>query len=294
MIIAPQQIDTITSRSGELRLRFARRGGEISGGESAKDETFVAESYFHAPLQVMRPIRDSAGCLCVYLLSPTGGVVQGDEYQINIVVETGAHALFTTQAATKVYRMPRCGAVQIVNIEVHSGAVFEYLPDALILFKDADLTQEINVTLHPGALLILQEIVMPGRLARGEVLEFRRYTNRLTVRDDQGLILYENVRYEPETGDLTRLGLLDSCPCWGSWYAVGDLRGIDAAAFCETYQAALPDNDQAFAGLSTLYRSGIAARALGRSLAPIYAAFSALWQGVRSEALHLPATTLRK
>jgi urease accessory protein len=150
------------------------------------------------------------------------------------------------------------------------------------------------VTLHPGALLILQEIVMPGRLARGEVLEFRRYANRLTVRDDQGLLVYDNLRYEPQAGDLTRLGLFDGYPCWGSWYAVGDLRGLNAAAFCEAYQSMLPDNDQSLAGISTLHRSGIGARVVAKSLAPIYTTFTQLWQDIRAEVLHLPTTVLRK
>ena len=273
-----------TGRKGELRLRFAQRGGE----------THLAETYFRTPMQVMRPIYDSAGCLCIYLLSPTGGVVQGDEYCIDLTVESGAHALFTTQAATKVYRMPERSASQVVNIDVHENAVLEYLPDAVILFKDADLSQTINVTLHPGALLLLQEIVMPGRLARGEVLQFRRYANRVIVRDCDGLILYDNVDYAPADGDLMRLGLFDDRPCWGSWYALGDLAhiGIDADAFCQTYP--LRWDDTAFGSLSALHRNGIGARMVSRSTAPIYEAFSELWQTIRTQHIGLPASTIRK
>ncbi len=222
-----------TGRRGELRLRFALQA----------TTTVLAEKYFHTPLQVMRPIYDSAGVLCVYLLSPTGGIVQGDDYCTDLMLEPGTHALLTTQAATKVYRMPERGANQIVHIEVQENAILEYLPDAVILFKDADLVQEINITLRPGALLIFQDMVMPGRLARGEVLQFRRYANRLTVRDTAGLILYDNVDYQPAENDARRIGLFDSCPCWGGWYLIGDLQRIhlDAEAFCQN--AALPWQD---------------------------------------------------
>jgi urease accessory protein len=273
-----------TGRKGELRLRFAERDGQ----------THLAESYFRTPLQVMRPIYDSAGCLCVYLLSPTGGVVQGDEYCIDLTVEPGAHALFTTQAATKVYRMPERGASQVVNIEVRENAVLEYLPDAVILFKDADLSQTINVTLRTGAVLVLQEIVMPGRLARGEILEFRRYANRLIVRDCDGLILYDNVDYAPVNGDLTRLGLFDDRPCWGSWYVLGDLArlGIDTEAFCQSHT--LRWDEDAFGSLSALHRNGIGARMVSRSLAPIYEAFTELWQIIRTQHMGLPVSTIRK
>jgi urease accessory protein len=273
-----------TGRSGELRLRFAQRDGQ----------THLAESYFRTPLQVMRPVYDSAGCLSVYLLSPTGGVVQGDEYCIDIVAERGTHALFTTQAAAKVYRMPQRGAAQVVNIHLHEDAVLEYLPDAVILFKDADLSQTISVTLGTGALLLLQEMVMPGRLARGEVLQFRRYANRISVRDCNGLILYDSADYSPEEGDLTQPGLLDNRPCWGSWYVLGDLArfGIDADSFCQSHP--LRWDDEAFGSLSALHRSGIGARMVSRSLSPIYEAFTGLWQAVRTQHMGLPASTIRK
>ncbi len=87
----------------------------------------------------MRAIRDAAGCLCVYLLSPTGGVVQNDRYNIHISVGDEAHALFTTQSATKVYRMPEGCADQVIWIEVGRDAVFEFVPDTVILFADAEL-----------------------------------------------------------------------------------------------------------------------------------------------------------
>ncbi|MBZ0288182.1 MAG: urease accessory protein UreD, partial [Anaerolineae bacterium] len=156
-------------RNGELRLTFARRG----------EHTALIENYARPPLQVMRPIPDSAGCLCTYLLSPTGGVVQHDHYAIQIHVGEGAHALFTTQSATKVYKMPEGCAEQIVRVEVGANAIFEYVPDAVILFADSDLRQQLEVTLHPGALALIFEIVLPGRFARGEHLALRRYANRL-------------------------------------------------------------------------------------------------------------------
>lgn len=273
-----------TGRRGELRLRFALQN----------ETTVLTEKYFRTPLQVMRPIYDSAGVLCVYLLSPTGGVVQGDEYCMDVILEPGTHALLTSQAATKVYRMPRRGATQVIHIDIQENAVLEYLPDAVILFKDADLVQEINVTLRPGALLILQDIVMPGRLARGEILQFRRYANRLMVRDSDGLILYDNVDYQPAADDAGRIGLFDGCPCWGSWYLIGDLQRIhlNADRFCQN--ATVPWQSDALGSISTLHRSGLSVRMVSRSLTPLYTTFTALWQTVRTQHLGLPPGALRK
>jgi urease accessory protein len=272
-------------RDGDLRLTFAKQG----------KHTTLTESYSRPPLQVMRAIRDAAGCLCVYLLSPTGGVVQNDRYNIHIDVGDDTHALFTTQSATKVYRMPDGCAEQFIHINVGRDALFEFVPDAVILFADADLRQHIEVTLQPGALVVLYEIVMPGRVARGEHLHFRRYANRIVVRDSAGLVLYDAADIEPARADLTTIGRLEGYHCWGSAYIVGDLQAhnIDAAEFCTT-QRGLLERDGAVGSLSALYRAGVCARVLSQRLETIYAAFSDLRAVLRTQYLGLPAATLRK
>src|SRR3954449_6247843 len=154
--------------------------------------------------------------------------------------------------------MPADCAEQFIRIEVERGAIFEFVPDAAILFADADLRQHIEVTLHPGALLLLHEIIMPGRFARGEHLQFRRYTNRIVVRDETGLLLHDAANIEPSHMNLDSTGVLEGYRCWGSAYILGDLsaRGIDAAAFCEAH-ASLFERPDALGSISPLYRNGI-------------------------------------
>lgn len=276
---------SIVGRNGELRLTFARQAGS----------TTLSENYSRPPLQVMRAIRDAAGCLCVYLLSPTGGVVQGDHYNIQIHVGDGTHALFTTQSATKVYKMPDGCAEQIIRIEVGRNAVFEYIPDAAILFAEADLSQHIEVMLHPGALALIYEIVLPGRFARGEHLRFRHYANQLIVKDADGLLLYEAANIQPAQTDLTELGRLEGYTCWGSAYLVGDLeaRNIRSAAFCETHRS-LFEHEDAIGGLSPLYRNGIYMRMLSYRLETIYKVFNDLRDIIRTEYMGLSHAPLRK
>jgi urease accessory protein len=274
-----------TGRHGALHMTFARQGSR----------TALVHSYWRPPLQIMRTIEDEAGVRCVYLLSPTGGIVQGDDYDVKIAVETGAHALLTTQAATKVFRMPARPATQRTVIDVQPGAVFEYVPDAQILFAESDLRQEFEISVHPGGLLLLHDIVMPGRLARGEVLEFTNFESKIVARDEDGLILYDAMRCRPGQGNTLDLGLLEAHPCWGSWYLLGDLSAwdIDAAAFCIRHQDAFT-RPGAFGSISPLARHGIAARMLAQRLSPIYAAFEDLRAAVRNHHLHRPTTALRK
>ena len=275
-------------RDGELRLDFERRD----------DKTVLVGNYSRPPLQVMRALRDSTGCLCVYLLSPTGGVVQHDRYRIHLTLAEGAHALFTTQSATKIYRMPDGCAEQVVYIEVGRGALFEYVPDAAILFAEADFHQRMDVTLQSGGLALITDAIMPGRLARGERLQFRRFANRLTVRDSDGLLAFESSVIEPAQTNFDALGRLDGFSCWGTAYIVGDMaaRGADLQAFVQGFNALLADilpAKDGIGGISPLHRGGLSVRVLSHRLETIYAVFAALRDQLRT-AIHIPVAPLRK
>ncbi|MBZ0293701.1 MAG: urease accessory protein UreD [Anaerolineae bacterium] len=274
------------ARHGELRLGFARRG----------NQTVMHHSFFRTPLQVMRAITDDAGCARVYMLSPTGGVVQGDRYQIEVTVEENAHALVTTLAASKIYRMDRDRAVQRVKIEVMPGAILEYVPDASILFAGSYFEQHVEIFLHPGAFLMFQDSVMPGRLASGECLNFTRYINRLIVRDAQGLLLYEMQDLMPQVQDLNQVGVLEGYRCWASWFLLGDLDrfNLDAAAFCEAQSDALSNHPTLLGSASRLYRNGICVRLLAPFWSSLAEVLTRLWRDVRIDYMGLPAASLRK
>lgn len=242
----------------------------------------------------MRAIPDGAGCLCVYLLSPTGGIVQDDCYSIDVTTGARTHVLFTTPSANRVYRMPTGSAEQHIRIIIDEGALLEFVPDATILFAEADFSQTIDITLKTGALLVLHDIVMPGRLARGECLQFRRYRSRLIVRDEGGLLLYDSAVIEPSARPLQQTGILEGFTCWGSFYIVGDLSfwNIDAPQFCQAHAGDMTGTGYQ-GGLSVLHRSGLSARLLSQRLDAIYTRFADLRRALR-ESIGLPGGILRK
>ena len=83
--------------------------------------------------------------------------------------------------------MPQPAAHATIHnwIEVGDRATLEFLPEPLILFADSALSQTTDITLHAEAGLSLGEIILPGRLARGEAYQFRQYFSRLRVRSLQ-------------------------------------------------------------------------------------------------------------
>lgn len=283
IINKPHRLNQRIGRHGVLSLHFAQQKGK----------TILHESYSHAPLQVMRPIEDASGGLQIYMLSPTGGVVQGDHYDIDIRLDAGTQALVTTIAANKVYKMPEGRARQIIHLTVGEGAILEFVPDAVILFKDSEFEQEVHITLEKDAICIFQDSVMGGRIARDEVLQFRRYFNFIEVCDERGLLLYDRTDYSPQPTDLHQTGLLDGFASWGSWYAFGDFakRDIDVMQFCQTQL--LFEGEHVLGSLSPLHRNGISARIMSNRLEAIETGFEHLRQAMR-QALKMPYFRIRK
>ena len=279
------RIDSSAGRHGQLRLTFTQQN----------NRTVMAESFFRVPLQVMKPYYDESGCVCVYLLSPTGGVVQGDDYQIEVVLAADTHAILTTQASTKVYAMPRQGATQLMRVRVGKDAIFEYLPDSTILFRDANFSQGISLFLERGARVALQEIVMPGRLARGETLAFTQYKSHIEASSSDGLLLYDTCRIEPKYQPyLIGPGVLEGYPCWGSWYLVGDFELPWWEVLCEFTEPFLNQPSKSIGGLSQLHRSGIAIRMLAHNAEVIQRTFQTIWNWLKTEHFGLETVDLRK
>ena len=278
-------INSSAGRHGVLKLAFAKRNGS----------TVLAESFFRVPLQVMKPRYDESGCACVYLLSPTGGVVQGDDYQIDVTLSPHSHAMLTTQAATKVYAMPVQGAAQSLRGRIGKSAILEYLPDPTILFRDANFSQRVSFSLEHGAMLVMQEIVMPGRLARGEKLAFTQYQSRFEVSDSDGVLLFDSCCLRPKHQPyLAAHGVLDGYACWGSWFLLGDFDMPWWEALCKIAEPLLNCSNKSTGGLTQLGRNGIAMRMLANTPGAIQSAFQTIWNWIKLEHFGLETVDLRK
>jgi len=138
-------------------------------------KTVATELQSKVPLQVQKilHIEESFPEIAyVYIMSPSGGILQGDRLRIDISLENNAHAHITTQAATKVYRMNRNYATQMVNLFVGDGCYLEFVPDQLIPYRNARFYQRVKLQVHENATAVYSEIITPGRVASGEHMQY--------------------------------------------------------------------------------------------------------------------------
>lgn len=267
---------------GRLALRLAARGGR----------TVVADQFWTLPLQVMPPsYQDDDDEAYVYLLNPTGGIVQGDRLETEVVLEAGARGLLTTPSATKVYRMDAGQAEECVRLVLRGDAALEYLPDPTIPFAGARLARRTMVDLDPAATLILTEVVAAGRVARGERFAFERLAIDVEVRVAGEPALVDRLRLAPGDGSPARPGIWDGRDYCGALYACSPRLDADLAA---RLAALVEARAEVYAGAGQPASGLAVVRVLGSASDAVRALLFDAWDLLRRPLLGKPARPLRK
>ena len=140
-----------------LSLGFLQRSGR----------TYLAHRQHVGPLLVQRAFHPEGNVCHAYLVHPPGGVVSGDELQLDVRVAPSAHALLTTPAATKFYRSAGRLARQTQRLCVEDGTL-EWLPQETIFYSGSWARSTTRLQLTPAARSIAWEITCLGLPARGE------------------------------------------------------------------------------------------------------------------------------
>ena len=177
------------------------------------NKTVIKEQFSKVPLFTQRALylEESLPSMAyLYIISPSGGVLQGDRYRIDIKLAENAIAHITTQGATRLYRMDKNFATQILNISLDSNCYLEYVPDQIIPYRDSRFYQSVNLHVPDDATLIYSETIVPGRMAMGEYFDYDVCYLKTIAKNQSGkLKLVDTALLEPKKNQLKRLGILE-------------------------------------------------------------------------------------
>jgi urease accessory protein len=155
----------------------------------------------------------------MYIISPSGGILQGDRYRIDITLKNNAYAHITTQGATRIYRMEKNYATQIVNVVVDDSCYFEFIPDQIIPYRDSRFYQKVDLKVHDNATMVYAEMIVPGRVASGESFEYDIcYMKALGRNQNHTLRFIDVAVLEPKKRILKTLGILENFDIVGNMY----------------------------------------------------------------------------
>ncbi|CAM2864890.1 urease accessory protein UreD [Prescottella defluvii] len=265
-------------KTGILDLRFEDRGGR----------SILAHLYRKAPLLVQQALywdENLPGMPCVYIISTSGCVLQGDRLHIGIDMGPGSTAHVTTQSATKVHEMDANYASQVQTVTLAEDSYLELMPGMTIPHRHARYVAHTDITIDPSATLLFSEIVMPGRKYHrgGELFEYDVYSTSVAAKHPGGEDLFaEKLLIEP-----------------GRWPVrlAGAMRGHDVLANVVlltpvAHAEAILDRivpgrqSSVFAGASRLPNdAGLIYKVLGPESEPVRAQVREFWSLVRETVL---------
>jgi urease accessory protein len=152
----PQMRSGSVGKTGFLHLGFERRA----------DHTILASLQRRAPYMVQRALHCDErmpGLACVFLITTTGCVLQGDRLALDVAVGGGAQVHLTSQSATKIHAMDANYAAQSQTITLADDAYLEFLPDPMIPHRNSRFLTDTQISVAPSATLLFSEIIQPGR-----------------------------------------------------------------------------------------------------------------------------------
>lgn len=276
-----------TGKRGVLVLKLA--------GDRATGRTVVKEQYSQVPLFAQKPIylEESLPSMAyMYVISPSGGVLQGDTYRMEVSLDNGAHAHLTTQGATRVYKMEEGFATQEINIVAGAGCYLEYMPDQIIPYAGSRFYQKTAIRAHEDATVVYSEIVTPGRVASGERFGYDVCYLKILGSDMQGKLKFsDSAVLEPKTRNTGAPGALEQ-DVVASVYVMTQSRLTQE--LCRLVNAAISDM-KIRGGTSVMpHNCGMMARMMGDHAGDLQQGATRIAEITRKLVLGAPYTKMRK
>ncbi|MFD0674121.1 urease accessory protein UreD [Cohnella sp. GCM10027633] len=256
----------------------------------------LVSRYHTSPLKIAKSfLLDAGGTkqLAVVQMDVSPGLLEGDNYRFDWRLEDGVRLYATNQAYTRVHPCGDGHSRLEQRFSLARGSVFEWMPEPVMLFRDARLFADTEVDLQDGAICMLSDIFSPGRLSRGESFAFAAYDNRLTVRHDGELVHYQRNRWEPERLPLKTAGCFGDATHLGSFSVFSDRVNAETAAKLREWLESMPEQAEGVVwGVSHTARYGIVVQAAGGAAWRLERLIRAAWDGARRLLLDEPPLRL--
>lgn len=265
--------------------------------ESISGRTIIKEKESAFPLSVQKEMyydQFQPKMTHVYIVSSSGGILQGDKYMIDIILEKNALAHITTQGATRVYGMNVSNAIQVVNVSLDDGAYLEFIPDQIIPYKNSRFYQEINFRVHDNATMIYSEIISPGRIGMGEIFDYEIcYLRSIGKNHKDELRFTDYTKIEPKKMNLQDFGVLGQKQITATMYILAKRNDIEK--IIQSLEIEIKNSSEIEFGWSTMTKeNGILLRILGNTTRDVIRLVYDITKIVRKIVLHSDFHEIRK
>ena len=194
-------------------------------------------------------------------MSSSPGILDGDDYQMQIDVAEGCSLELQTQSYQRLFTMKQ-GASQHMRVEMARGSSFCYLPHPVVPHEQSIFAARNQIYMSGGCRLIWGEVLTCGRKLNGEVFQFSSYHAVTEIFINQKLVVKENLFIRPSTMNMRVIGQMEGFTHQASLICLQEQARInDISETICTYLAQQPD---LLFGITATPVNGLIVRLLGQ------------------------------
>lgn len=253
----------IVSNPAELLAKPGRAALDV---ELVFGESTVIRAFSTNPMKLLTP-RARGKSVWAYTSSFGGGLVAGDQTQLEVRIGGGARCFLGTQASTKIYRNP-CSlpCSHGTRAVLESDSILIFAPDPVQAFADSSYVQQQEFQLSSGAGLVLVDWFTSGRAARGERWAFKSFQSRNEVFMGGQRIFLDSLLLDPDEGVLTEAQRMGRFNCMAMLLLIGaPLKATGEKILEETSQQPVGKREPLIRSASPV-REGTVVRIAGESV----------------------------
>ena len=226
-----------------------------------KRKTILKNAFCSQPFKLADITEDrSKNTLSLMMRTSSPGILDGDEYNIQIVLEEDCSVELETQSYQRLFNMKE-GASQSMEINMAKRSSFVFLPHPSVPHESSVFTAKNKICLSDGCSLIWGEVLTSGRKLSGENFLMSKYHNRTEIFLNGKLIVKENLLMAPKMIDVATMGQLEGYTHQASFIYINEAFLIKPTQ--EKINELLAGEKEICFGVSALQVNGIIVRLLG-------------------------------
>lgn len=234
--------------------------------DTSKKKTIITKQKSQVPLYLQKALHydsDYPSMAHLFVLSPSGGILQGDRYRLDVRLENNAISHVTTQGATRIYKMDSNFATHMINLNVRNNSYLEFIPEQLIPYSNSRYYQKACLNVDASSTLLYSETVVPGRVAMGEFFDYEICYLKSIGIEDKNIKFCDSCLMNPKEQKVESLSMFGNHTILSTVYIITKNKINDVK---DLINKLLKENDEVNGGASLLPNDcGIGIRILGDS-----------------------------
>ena len=251
----------------------------------------IFKSKFSSPYKLLKSENDKEGRCILPMLHTAGGLVGGDELELDLFLNNDTKVLLTTTSAQKVYGSAGISKInpngifssQKIDVNINKNSHLEYLPQETIVFANGLFSQQISVKLSKTSSFLYFDLIRIGRTSLGESIEKGIFRSKLQIqRENESFDDWEFIdQIELNNNIFNSQSGMDGNPVFGSliWISeqnfpkekIDKIHSLIKNLVCN-------DTNQISIGY---LENGLSIRFLGQSTQDVRNHFFSIWKQIR-------------